>query len=357
MQSVDDIGTDILFPKNYAYFSSYIDALVEQAKDYVNRSIDRFALDAHSLVAEVASNDGYLLQFVRDRKIPCYGIEPTASTAEVARHKGIDVIEDFFGIRLAQQLARQGRRVDLVAANNVLAQAPDINDFVGGFAQLLKPNGVATFEFPHLLNLIRQNLFDTIYHEHFSYFSLHTVNTIFEKNGLKIFDVENVSSHGGSYRVYAQAKGTGDRPRRDSVDEILNKEESLGINTKAFYENLQARAEAVRNEFMSFLIAAKTQNKKVGAYGAAAKGNTLFNFAGVRSDLVPWVVDRSKFKAGRFLPGSRIPIKSEDVIKIEKPDFILILPWNLKKDICEKLAYVRDWGCKFVVAIPKLEVF
>ena len=305
---------------------------------------------------EVASNDGYLLQYFQGRKIPCMGIEPTKSTAAVARAKGIETIESFFGIQLAKQLVAQGKLADLIAANNVLAHVPDINDFVAGFAALLKPQGVATFEFPHLLKLIAQNQFDTIYHEHFSYLSFTTVQSIFSTNGLSIFDVEELGTHGGSLRVFAQRTDTGRYPRKASVEELLHDEAQAGTTTSAYYAGFQGKTNKVKDDFLSFLLDAKRQGKTVAAYGAAAKGNTLINYAGIRPDLISFVVDRNPAKQGKFMPGSRIPIVIEKQLKDAQPDYVIILPWNLKSEVMQQLSYIRKWDGKFVTAVPQLEV-
>jgi SAM-dependent methyltransferase len=318
--------------------------------------VERFALSSESLMIEVASNDGYLLQYVKDRGIKCLGIEPTASTAAAARLKGIDTIEEFFGTELATRLASSGQQADLMAANNVLAHVPDINDFAKGFAILLKPHGIATFEFPHLLNLIKEVQFDTIYHEHFSYLSLNTVNAIFAANGLTVFDVEEHPTHGGSLRVFAQRADTGKQAPTDRLGEMLQREELAGMRSGAFYSDFQSKAEKVKDDFLSFLIEARRDGKKVAAYGAAAKGNTLLNFTGVRPDLLPFVVDKNPSKQGKFMPGSRIPIVDEARLQSEKPDYVVLLPWNLYSELSTQLDYIRQWGGKFVTAVPVLRV-
>jgi hypothetical protein len=303
-------------------------------------------------VVEVAANDGYLLQYVREAGVPCYGIEPTASTAAAARAKGIEIVERFFGVALARELAAQGRQADLMAANNVLAHVPDINDFVAGFALLLKPQGVATFEFPHLLRMVQECQFDTAYHEHYSYLSLTAVQRIFAANGLQVFDVEELPTHGGSLRVYAQRSDGGRRPVGAVVGALLASEERAGMNTPAFYAGFQREAVRIKHELLIFLLDASDRGLKVGAYGAAAKGNTLLNFAGVRPDLLSYVVDRNPAKQGRYLPGSRIPIVDEIHLRVDRPDRILILPWNLRDEVVEQLDYVRAWGGRFVTLVP-----
>ncbi len=356
VQTEDHAGADELFTKEYAYFSSFSTTWLNHAKDYVEKMVVRFEIDEASLVVEIAANDGYLLQYVVERGIPCLGVEPTASTAVAARAKGVEVVEEFFGAELAKKLVSQGRQADLVVANNVLAHVPDINDFVAGFTILLKPDGVATFEFPHLLKLVEQCQFDTIYHEHFSYLSFTAVSRILECSGLEVFDVEELSTHGGSLRVFAQKKGSGEKPVSSQVLATLESESRAGVTTAVYYQGFQARAEKIKDDLLSFLLKKKAQGQKIAAYGAAAKGNTLLNFAGVRPDLLTYVVDRSTAKQGQYLPGSRIPIVSEKRIKDEQPDYIVILPWNLRDEIVQQLSYVSEWGGDFVVSVPSLEV-
>lgn len=345
-----------LFNDEYAYFSSFSDQWLKHAENYVNTMVDRFGLTVDSHVIEVASNDGYLLQYVKKRNIPCLGIEPTASTSSAARLKGIETIEEFFGVRLADRLVSQGRQADLMNAINVLAHVPDINDFTAGFAALLKPQGVATFEFPHIMHLIEENQFDTIYHEHFSYLSFTTVVRILTANGLSVFDVEELGTHGGSLRVFAQRKNTGTHSVNKNVAELLNREAAAGMNRASYYEGFQAHADKVKNDFLTFLLEAKRAGKTVAGYGAAAKGNTLLNYAGVRSDLFPYVVDRNPAKQDKFLPGCRIPIVAEAHLKQNKPDYVVILPWNLREEVMAQLAYIREWGGQFVTAVPNMEV-
>ena len=345
-----------LFNEEYAYFSSFSSHWLAHAEAYVNNMAERLKLGTDSLVVEIASNDGYLLQYVKERGIQCLGIEPTASTAAASRIKGIETIEEFFGVELATRLAGEGRLADLIAANNVLAHVPDINDFTRGFSVLLKPHGIATFEFPHLLNLIEQGQFDTIYHEHFSYLSLNAVDTIFAANGLAVFDVEEHPTHGGSLRVFAQRADSGNQPRTERLRDLIRKELNAGMRGKAFYEGFQAKAEKVKDDFLAFLIEARRAGKNVAGYGAAAKGNTLLNFAGVRPDLLPFIVDRNPAKQGKFMPGSRIPIVDESRFDTEKPDYVVILPWNLKDEIAEQNKRIRDWGGTFVTAVPQLSI-
>lgn len=355
-QTEDTAGAEDLFDADYAYFSSFSSTWLSHAERYVADMHSRFGLDETSHAVEVAANDGYLLQYVKARNIPCTGVEPTAGTAAAARAKGIPIVEDFFGVRLARELADQGKQADLTASNNVLAHVPDINDFVAGFAVLLKPLGVATFEFPHLLKLIAENQFDTIYHEHFSYLSLTAVNRIFSANGLSVFDVEEHPTHGGSLRVFAQRSDTGQHPRSARVVELLQRETQAGMLTPDFYADFQNKTDQVKNDFLAFLLEAKRQGKTVAAYGAAAKGNTLMNYAGIRPDLISFVVDRNPAKQGKAMPGSRIPIADELRLQQEKPDYVVILPWNLKTEIMQQLDYIRTWGGCFVTAVPELRI-
>jgi len=354
VQTEDFAQADQLFAADYAYFSSFSTTWLQHAEAYVAAMIERFSLNAASYVVEVAANDGYLLQYVKAGGIPCLGIEPTASTAVAARGKGIAIVADFFGVRLARELAEQGNQADLAIANNVLAHVPDINDFVAGFALLLKPKGVATFEFPHLLRLVADNQFDTIYHEHFSYLSLTAITRVFQRNGLAVFDVEELPTHGGSLRVFAQRQDVGAHPVSVRVAALLADEAATGVSASGYYAGFQARSDQVKDNLLIFLIEAKRAGRKVAAYGAAAKGNALLNYAGVRSDLLPWVVDRNPAKQGKFLPGSRIPIVAEARLHEEKPDVVLILPWNLKEEIRAQLSYIQKWGRQFVTAIPTL---
>ena len=353
VQTEDFADCEELFSPDYAYFSSFSDSWLRHARGYVEAMAERFALGTHSHVVEIAANDGYLLQYVRERGIPCLGVEPTASTAAAAREKGIEVVESFFGRRLANELLAAGKAADLMAANNVLAHVPDINDFVAGFAILLKENGVATFEFPHLLRLVEGVQFDTVYHEHFSYLSLSAVARIFERNGLRVCDIEELPTHGGSLRVFAQRAATGTLPVAASVGEMLARERAAGMTAAPYYQDFQPRAEKIKDDLLQFLIDAKRSGKTVAAYGAAAKGNTLLNFAGIRADLVEFVVDRNPAKQGKFMPGSRIPIVGEDRLKAVRPDVVIVLPWNLSTELGRQLAYVGDWGGELVAAVPE----
>ncbi len=356
VQTEDYAGADELFSADYAYFSSFSTTWLKHAEQYVADMAARFDLNANSFIVEVAANDGYLLQYAKARNIPCLGVEPTTSTANAARAKGIEIVEAFFGVTLAERLVAQGKQADLTAANNVLAHVPDINDFVAGFSVLLKPTGVATFEFPHLVQLVSENQFDTIYHEHYSYLSLTAVKRIFEHNGLNVFDVEKLPTHGGSLRVYAQRSDLGMREFSQNVTELLDFEATAGITTPDFYNGFQSKADQVKNDFLVFLIEAKRAGKTVAGYGAAAKGNTLLNYAGVRPDLLPYVVDRNPAKQDKFLPGCRIPVVAEDQLKQTRPDYVVILPWNLRTEVIEQLAYIREWGGQFVTAVPSLKI-
>lgn len=356
VQTEDFTQANELFDAEYAYFSGFSSSWLSHSERYVADMVARFNLTADSHVVEIAANDGYLLQYVKARNIHCTGVEPTASTAAAARAKGIPIVEDFFGVRLARELVAQGKQADLTAANNVLAHVPVINDFVAGFTVLLKPLGVATFEFPHLLKLIAKNQFDTIYHEHFSYLSLTAVNRIFTANGLTVFDVEEHPTHGGSLRVFAQRSDTGQHARSPRVDELLQHEALAGMLSDGYYTGFQTRTDQVKNDFLAFLLEAKREGKTVSAYGAAAKGNTLMNYAGIRPDLISFVVDRNPAKQGKYMPGSRIPIVDESRLRQENPDYVVILPWNLKAEVMKQLDYIRSWGGEYVTAVPHLEV-
>jgi SAM-dependent methyltransferase len=356
VQTEDVAHVADLFSSEYAYFSSVSTSWLTHSRRFVSDVIRRFGLGPASLVIEVAANDGYLLQYVQQAGVPCLGIEPTASTARAARAKGIEVVEEFFGVALAERLVAAGRAADLIVANNVLAHVPDINDFVAGFSRVLQPGGVATFEFPHLMRLVSECQFDTIYHEHFSYLSLTTVHRVFEANGLSVFDVEHIDTHGASLRVFAQRRDTKTRPIEAAVARLLAEERDAGVASVEFYAGFQRRVDDIRDALMTFLIEARRGGKRVGAYGAAAKGNTLLNYAGVRAGLLPWVVDRSLAKQTLYMPGSRIPIVDEGQLKRARPDYVLILPWNLKDEVMAQLAYIGEWSGRFVCAVPQLEV-
>jgi SAM-dependent methyltransferase len=356
VQTEDHTERDALFTEDYAYFSSFSSSWLEHSRRYVDAMRQRFSLDRSSMVAEVAANDGYLLQYVQQAGIPCYGIEPTASTAAAARVKGLHIVERFFGVELAEELVAQGQQADLVAANNVLAHVPDVNDFAAGFARLLKPQGVATFEFPHLMCMVEMNQFDTAYHEHYSYLSLGVVRRLFATAGLQVFDVEELGTHGGSLRVYAQRADSGTHPVAPAVAALLGREEAAGMGQADYYRGFQLRAERVKDALLRYLLDAKAAGRRIAAYGAAAKGNTLLNFAGVRPDLVAFVADRNPAKQSLYMPGSRIPIVGEEWLREARPHEILLLPWNLKPELLAQLAYARDWGARFVTAVPTLEL-
>lgn len=356
VQTEDYVGREVLFSDEYAYFSSYSSSWLQHARSYVEAMIARFGLNATSCVAEVAANDGYLLQYVQGAGIPCYGIEPTASTARAARQKGLEIVEEFFGQAVAHRLASADRSADLIVANNVLAHVPNINDFVAGFSRLLKPKGIATFEFPSLLNMVRHNQFDLAYHEHFSYLSLTTVDLILSRHGLQVFDAEDIPTQGGSLRVYAQRGDTGRFPRDPRVEELLRREADAGMFSKEFYLGFQAKAEQVKDDLLAFLLKARRDRKSVAAYGAAAKGNTLLNFAGVRPDLLSYVADKNPAKQGHFLPGSRIPVVPVTALRARRPDYLIILPWNIAGEVMEQNADLAAQQTRFVTAIPRLEV-
>ena len=347
---------EAIFNEEYTYFSSYSSSWLEHAKEYTAYMTQRFGYNKDSLVVEIASNDGYLLQYFKEINIPVLGVEPTANTAKVAKEKGIDSIVDFFGSQLATQQLKS--KADLILGNNVLAHIPDINDFVKGVKIALKPTGVNTFEFPHLCQLVAQNQFDTIYHEHFSYLSLNSVTSIFEKQGLEIFDVQELTTHGGSLRIFAKHKEDNSKKIENSVNQLLEKEKALGIESLNYYQNFQKNIHTIKNDFIGFLLEQKKQDKKIIGYGAAAKGNTLLNYCGIKgNDLIEYVVDASPFKQNKLLPGSRIPVYHPDKIKETRPDYIVIFPWNLKSEITEQLSFCKEWGVKFVVTIPELKIF
>jgi len=351
---VDEVQKhDALFSSDYVYFSSYSRTWLAHAKSYVVQAVERLGLGPRSLVMEVASNDGYLLQYVKACGIPCVGIEPTAGTAAAARERGIETLGHFFGERFARDFAATRRPADLVIANNVLAHVPDLNDFVAGLGAVLAPQGVVTVEFPHLLQLVSQRQFDTIYHEHFSYFSYHTAQRIFASHGMRIWDVEELPTHGGSLRLWA-CRNEATHRETPAVAALLAKESTAGMMDMNYYHDFQPLADSIKNAFLAFLLDCKHARKQVIGYGAAAKGNTLLNYAGVRPDLLNYVVDASPHKQGRYLPGSHIPVVAESHIRESHPDFVVILPWNLREEITEQLAYISGWGGKFVTAIPQL---
>jgi SAM-dependent methyltransferase len=344
--------SDDIFNKEYAYFSSFSSSWLQHAKSYVEEITKKLSLNSNSLVTEIASNDGYLLQYFQEKNIPCIGVEPSLNTAAVAKEKGIEVIEKFF----TQELALTMQKSDLILGNNVLAHVPDINGFVRGLKQLLKEKGTITMEFPHLLNLIEQTQFDTIYHEHFSYFSFFTVQKIFEYHELKIYDVETLKTHGGSLRIYATHRDNKCIKTSKNVRKLLEEEKQFGLFEMDIYAGFQTKVDAIRSSLISFLTHAKIENKRVIAYGAAAKGNTLLNYSDVKSDSIEFVIDKSPYKVGKYMPASHIPILDETLIRQTKPDYILILPWNIKDEIISQLAYAREWDAQFLIAIPHIEV-
>ena len=345
-----------IFNEEYAYFSSYSTSWLAHAKSYTGSMIERFGFNEKSKVVEIASNDGYLLQYFKERNVPVIGIEPTINTAKVAIDKGIETITEFFGKTLATKLTGKGIYADLLLGNNVLAHVPDINDFVGGMKILLGTQGVITMEFPHLMQLIDNNQFDTIYHEHFSYLSLFTVKQIFESQGLDLFDVEELTTHGGSLRIYAKHINDKSKPISKNIAALLQKELKKGLNTLIYYHNFQQKALKIKLDLTEFLIQQKKANNIVVAYGAAAKGNTFLNYCGIKDDVLSFVVDANPHKQDKYLPASHIPVVNEQYLRDVKPDYILILPWNLKEEITRQLFYVKDWEGKFVVAIPELKV-
>ncbi|MBS1738528.1 MAG: methyltransferase domain-containing protein [Bacteroidetes bacterium] len=345
-----------IFNSDYVYFSSFSKSWLQHAKEYTEKMIARFGLHNHSLVVEVASNDGYLLQYFKEKNIPVLGIEPTKNTADAAKAKGIDSIVDFFGVKLAEELVQKNIKADLLLGNNVLAHVPDIIDFVGGMKILLKPQGVITMEFPHVMQLIDNNQFDTIYHEHFSYLSFYTVSHIFESQGLKLFDVEELSTHGGSLRIYACHQEDDSKEIEENVYDLQKKEAAKGITDLSYYSGFTDKALRVKLDLLDFLIKQHRENKKVAAYGAAAKGNTLLNYCGIKNDLIEYVVDANPNKRNKFLPASHIPVLDENFLKQNKPDYVIILPWNLQKEVIAQLDYIRNWGGKFVIPIPELTI-
>ncbi len=355
VQTEDYSSADELFQPDYAYFSSISSSWLQHAKDYVEMITERLALSNDSFVIEIASNDGYLLKNFITKGIPCLGIEPTDSTAEASEKKGIPNLREFFGTRLAAQLLSENRQADLIIGNNVYAHVPDINDFTQGMKQVLKPNGTITLEFPHLMELIKNNQFDTVYHEHYSYLSLYTVSHIFQQAGLKIFDVEQLSSHGGSLRIYG-CHESDCRIQSQVVKKLIDLEKNYGLLILGTYLEFQSKADYVKNELLSFLLEQKKAGKLVMAYGAAAKGNTLLNYGGVKPDLLVSVFDAAPSKQGKFLPGSHIPILSPELIKEKKPDWLLILPWNIADEVRQQFDDIHSWGGRFITIVPKIRV-
>jgi hypothetical protein len=348
--------SDDIFDSTYVYFSSYSKSWLEHAKKYTEKMIGRFGYNEQSQVIEIASNDGYLLQYFLEKKIPVLGIEPTANTAEVAKSKGIGSVVDFFGVRLAKELVAKNIKADLLLGNNVLAHVPDIIDFTKGMKIILSDKGVVTMEFPHLVQLIENNQFDTIYHEHFSYLSFTTVKQVFEAAGLELFDVEEIPTHGGSLRIYAKHPADKSKAISENVAALLKKEKDKGVTDMNYYSGFQQRAFTIKTALLEFLTTQKKAGKKVAAYGAAAKGNTLLNYCGIRSDLIDYVVDANPHKQNKYLPGSHIPVVNEDWLKKNKPDYVIIFPWNIKQEVQTQLSYIKEWGGRFVMAIPEFHI-
>lgn len=357
MQLEEFATPDEIFADDYAYFSSYSDSWLEHARKYTDLMVERFGLNADSQVVEIASNDGYLLQWFVEKNIPVLGVEPAANVAEVAREKGIRTEVRFFGTETAKNLAGQYGKANLLLGNNVLAHVPDINDFVGGMKAMLAEGGVITMEFPHLQRLIEENQFDTIYHEHFSYLSFVAVNRIFAHHGITLFDVEELPTHGGSLRIYGRHTEDTSKAVTDRAKELLQRELDLGFETLEYYAAFEEKVKETKRKLLTFLIEAKRAGKTVVGYGAPGKGNTLLNYCGIRTDFLDYTVDRSPHKQGNFLPGTHIPIYAPEKIRETKPDYVLILPWNLKKEISRQMAYISEWGGKFVIPIPETLVF
>lgn len=341
----------------YAYFSSYADSWVQHMKQYADMITDRFGLNPRSLVVELASNDGYLLQHFVSKRIPVLGVEPAANIAKIAIEKGIPTLVKFFGEKTAREMAAEGKSADLVCGANVLAQVPDVNDFVKGIKIIMKPGGVVTVEFPHLMRLMEENQFDTIYHEHFSYFSFMTVEKIFAAHGMTLFDVEELPTHGGSLRVYGRHVEDISKPVGERVIEIRTREIKAGFTRMEHYSTFTEKVKETKRKLLEFLISAKREGKSIAGYGAPGKGNTLLNYCGIRTDFIDFTVDRNTYKQGKFLPGTHIPIYDPEVIRKTKPDYVLILPWNFKDEIMEQISYIRGWDAKFVVPIPEVKVF
>jgi len=342
---------------DYAYFSSFSDTWLKHSEEYSELMIERYGLTQDSLVIEIASNDGYLLQFFKKKGIPILGIDPAANIARSAEKKGIPTLVKFFGVKTALELFNKNQQADLITANNVLAHVPNLNDFVKGLKILLKPKGVITIEFPHLLELIQQNQFDTIYHEHFSYFSFLTVQRIFTQHNLTIFDVEKLDTHGGSLRIFVKHPENNELVINNRVEKLLEEEQKFGLDKLSSYSNFSEKVKLIKKSLLEFLSIAKKQNKKIVGYGAAAKGNTLLNYCNIGQDYIDFVVDRSSHKQDTFLPGTHIPVLNPEEIKKTKPDYILILPWNLREEIMGQLNFIREWGGKFVISIPEVKIY
>jgi SAM-dependent methyltransferase len=350
-QTPEDIFND------YAYFSSYSDSWLKHAKSYTDFMVSRFGYGSESQVIEIASNDGYMLQYFQEKSIPVLGIEPAHNVAQAAIKAGIPTLVKYFGTKTAQELAADGKQADLLIGNNVLAHVPELNDFVEGMKIILKKNGVITMEFPHLMRLMEENQFDTIYHEHFSYFSFTTVEQVFDRHGLILFDVEELSTHGGSLRIYARHNDDNSKPIGEGVLKLKNKEQEAGVKRMDNYLSFGERVKETKRAILEFLITAKREGKNIAGYGAPAKGNTLLNYCGIQTDFIDYTLDRSPHKQGQYLPGSHIPIFHPDKIKETKPDYLVILPWNLKEEIMEQMSLIREWGGRFVVFIPEPRVY
>jgi len=340
----------------YAYFSSYADTWLQHAQDYTNLVVNRFKLDGNSFVIEIASNDGYLLQYFVQKGIPVLGVEPAKNIAKVALEKGIPTQNDFFSKKLARQLCMKGKQADLIVGNNVLAQVPNINDFISGMKTLLKPSGIITIEFPHLMRLVEGNQFDTMYHEHFSYFSFIAVENIFAAHGIILFDVEELPTHGGSLRIYGRHSENDSLPITDRVFSLHKREVDSGLTGMEYYSAFGEQVKETKRKLLNFLIEAKRQKKSIAGYGAPGKGNTLLNYCGIRTDFIDYTVDRNPYKHGKYLPGTHIPIYSPERILETKPDYVLILPWNLKEEIMAQMTVIREWGGQFIIPIPEVTV-
>lgn len=340
----------------YAYFSSYSDSWLDHCRRYVECAIERFRLGPSSQVVEVASNDGYLLQYFLPHGVPVLGVEPAANVARTAVARGVPTVVRFFGAQTAHEMSAAGQTADLVIGNNVLAQVPDLNDFVAGLGILLKPQGVITIEFPHLVRTIAGNQFDQVYHEHFSYFTLYSAERVFARHGLAVFDVETIPTHGGSLRLYLCHTGDASHPPTDRVAAVRTEESRVGVTTLAYYAGFEARVQATKRKLLGFLIEAKSRGKRICGYGAPGKGNTLLNYCGIRTDFLDFTVDRNPHKHGKYLPGTHIPIFSPERIREARPDYVMVLPWNLREEILDQLGYIREWGGKFLIPIPEPEV-
>ncbi|MEL7585524.1 MAG: class I SAM-dependent methyltransferase [Prolixibacteraceae bacterium] len=356
VQVPESVSPEIIY-RDYGYYSSFSDFWLDHAKRYVNGIVPRFGINQESLVAEIASNDGYLLQYFVEKNIPVLGIDPSVEVAKYAiKEKGVRTEILFFGSETAEQLRRLYGKADLIVGNNVLAHVPDINDFVQGIKSFLKPGGVVTMEFPHLQQLIGQNQFDTIYHEHFSYFSFSVVRRIFDKHGIELFDVEEIPTHGGSLRIYGRHQEDREKTVHNRVKELVEREQSMGLDSLGYYDAFNENVKETKRKILDFLIRAKREGKQIVGYGAPGKGNTLLNYCGIRTDFLDYTVDRSPHKQGNFLPGTHIPIYHPDRLRETKPDYVFVLPWNLKDEIIKHHQYVCEWGGKFVIPIPELSV-